>query len=357
MNNLFEKVVSFENIYLAYKKAKKCKGYKKYVLKFNKNLENNLLSIKRDLISGKYKHGKYKKFIVNDSKKREIKAAPFRDRIIHHAVCNVIEPVFDTGFIFDSYACRKHKGTHRAVKRLKNFLKSSRRVFKEPKIYCLKCDISKYFASINHEILLELIKAKISDEKLIGIIEEIINSSYDSLEYENLLSTRKRGIPIGNLTSQLFANIYLNELDQFIKHQLSQEFKKQKISPTRYYIRYMDDFLFLYNDKKILHEIKVKLKSFIFEELRLTLHPKKASIFFINKGVEFLGYVIRYPIIVKLRKSTVRRFIKRIKKYRKVGVGSDEIARAFISFEGFAKHGKSFWLMQKIWESYGLVEN
>ncbi len=267
--NLFEKIYSFQNLYSAYLQARKNKRYRSYILKFNYNLEENLLKIQQELQNQTYQHAGYRQFIVYDSKKRQIKAPLFLDRVIHHALCSIIEPIFDQGFIFDSYACRKGKGTHQAIKRLEKFIRSINTTPREktkekinlptPKIYCLKCDISKYFENVNHKILLEIIKKKITDERVVWLIEKILNSSEE-----------KPGvaIPIGNLTSQLFANIYLNELDQFVKHKLKVE----------YYIRYMDDFLILNCDEKKLYQIKEEIQKFLQEKLELKLHPQKSTV-------------------------------------------------------------------------------
>jgi len=294
--NLFKEVYSFQNLHLAYLKARKCKRYRKDILKFTYNLEENLLKLKEELLNQTYQHGEYKEFIVCDSKKRHIKAAPFRDRVVHHALCNIIESIFDKGFIYDSYACRKNKGTHRTIKRLDQFVKSADDKLNS-KIYCLQCDVSKYFDSINHNILSEIIRKKIADQKILWLTDKIISSSQEK---------RDTGIPIGNLTSQLFANAYLDELDQFIKHQLK----------IKYYLRYMDDFLILGCEKKELNWIKEKIKEFLKIGLKLDLHPKKANIFPINKGISFLGYRI-FKNYKLLKKETIKRFIKRIKVYKK----------------------------------------
>jgi len=302
-NNLFEEICSFQNLHLAYLKARKCKRYRNEILKFSYNLEANLTNLQKELSNQTYQHGSYREFIVCDLKKRHIKTAPFRDRVVHHAVCNIIEPIFNKGFIFDSYACLEKKGTHKAIKRLEIFLKSvsvsAKRTLDERKIYCLQCDISKYFNSIDHQILFNLLKKKIADKKTLWLIKKILDSSYDK--------KLGVGIPIGNLTSQLFANIYLNELDQFIKHKLH----------LRYYLRYMDDFLILGFGKKKLHGTKVQIREFLKNQLRLKLHPKKANIFPANKGINFLGYW-SFGNYRLLRKTTIKRFIKRMKKYQKM---------------------------------------
>jgi len=221
-----------ENIYNAYLKARNGRRYKDEILRFSYNIEKNLQNIVYELRNNKYKHGLYYEFVVNDSKKRIIRAAPFKDRIIHHALCNIIEPIFEKSFIFDSYACRLGKGLHKAIKRFKQFLriiKLKNNLKDYNNIYVLKCDIVQYFNSVNKNILFELIKRKIKDENILAIILIILNS------YE-------KGLPIGNLTSQLFANIYLHELDFYIKNELK----------CKYYIRYMDDFIIFDFDKKKL---------------------------------------------------------------------------------------------------------
>lgn len=341
--NLFEKICTFQNLHLAYLKARKCKRYRDEILKFGYNLEENLLKLQEELLNQSYQHGGYREFTVCDSKKRRIKAAPFRDRVVHHALCNVIEPIFEKGFIYDSYACREERGTHKAIKRLEKFWRSAADSvgggLKRKDLFCLQCDISKYFNSINHRVISEIIKKKIADKKVIWLIEEILNSSEEKSD---------TGIPIGNLTSQLFANVYLNELDKFVKHQLK----------VRYYIRYMDDFLVLNYSKKKLHEIKKQIQEFLRERLKLELHPKKANIFptphhFCSEsgggGIDFLGYQI-FENYKLLRKNTVKRFIKRTKIYQKRLknnlMSEEKFNQSLQSWLDYACFAKS-WLLRK----------
>ncbi len=314
-NNLFNQICCFENIHLAYLKARKNKRYRNNILDFSDNLEKNLLQIKEELETEAYKHGKYREFIVCDSKKRHIKAPCFKDRIVHHALCNIIEPIFNSCFIFDSYACRKSKGTHWAVKRLKFFLKNKNN------IYCLQCDISKYFDSISHDILIQLIKNKIICFKTIRLIKEILSSSFEK--------EPGRGIPIGNLTSQLFANIYLNKLDQFVK-------RKLKIT---HYLRYMDDFLFLGKNKRELKKLSIIIKQFLYQELNLAINPQKIIIFPCSLGIDFLGYVI-FKDHILLRKATVKKFLRKIKNKN-----STERNTAWLAY---AKHANSYLLSKKL---------
>lgn len=338
---MFKKICEFKNLHLAYLAARKGKRYRRKILEFGYKIERNLLELKYDLMSGNYRHGEYRQFIVCDSKKRHIKAAPFRDRVVHHAVCNIIEPMFDKGFIYDSYACRNKKGTHKAVKRLQSFIKSARKSSDNTrenttlKIYCLKCDISKYFNSVDQNILLRLIEKKVRDAKTLNLIKIIIHS--DNME-------TGKGMPIGNLTSQLFANIYLNKLDCFIKRSLQ----------ARYYLRYMDDFLILDFNKKKLHFAKDKIRRFLEDELNLKLHPKKAIIFPIDKGIDFLGFIV-FENYKLLRKSTVKRFIKRMKKYKKMfeenKISLEKFNNSARSWSAYAKFGDSWGLRKKLGEN------
>ncbi len=358
MITLYDQVVDFHNLYRAYVGAREHKQYRDSILKFSYKLEENLIALRQELIYKTYRHGGYRQFIVNDSKKRLIKAAPFRDRVVHHALCNIIEPILEPGFIYDSYACRKGKGTHLAVKRLEKFIRSlkSRAQNKGQKgqnIYCLQCDISKYFDSVDHDVLIKLLERKIKDEDVLWLCREIVASNQQSCPPLPERGEGRRGIPIGNLTSQLFANVYLNELDHFVKRVLHEE----------YYIRYMDDFLILGLDKKHLRYDKERIRIFLNNQLKLTLHPKKAEIFPIDpigkpmasngagRGVDFLGYVVRDGKRY-LRKSTVRRFLKKSRRYTimlKNGQVSEQcILNAYASWRGYFKFADSYMLMKKI---------
>jgi retron-type reverse transcriptase len=338
--NLYEKIYSFENLHLAYLKARKGKRYKDEILKFGANQEKLLLELQNELIDGSYRHGEYREFTVCDSKKRNIKAAPFRDRIVHHAFCNIIEPIFDKGFIYDSYACRKGKGTHKAVLRLKKFLRSAYESESGNIMggYVLKCDVSMYFDNVDHGILIRLIGRKIADEKVLNLAHMIIEST---------CTKEGKGIPIGNLTSQLFANIYLNELDQFVKHGLR----------TMHYLRYMDDFIILSDNKSKLIVEKSQIGDFLQKSLLLTLHPKKTVIHPVWKGVDFLGYVL-FENYTRLRKSTITRFLQRMKVYK------NELSQGNIAFEkiiisakswvAYSKHARSWVLRKQVGEKLGL---
>jgi len=229
--NLYETIFSFDNLSLAARKAQRGKRFKENVAQFNMNLEKELLNLLGELQQQNYQPGEYRSFFIYEPKKRMISAAPYRDRVVHHALMNVIGSIFEKSFIFDSYANQIGKGTHRAVQRFQTYLRRYR--------YVLKCDIKKYFPSIDHEILKQKIRRKIADQKTLWLIDTIIDNSnpqvpvIDYFPGDDLLTPieRRRGLPIGNLTSQFFANVYLNDFDHFVKEQLR----------CQAYVRYVDD--------------------------------------------------------------------------------------------------------------------
>ena len=229
--NLYEKIISIDNLIRAYRKARKGKTKKNYVIEFEKDTIGNLFKIHNELKTQKYQPKPLKTFILRDPKTRKISKSDFRDRIVHHALIRIIETIFDKTFIYTNCANRKNKGTLFTIKRFEEF---HRKITKNltSKAFCLKADIKHYFQEINHNILISIIEKKIRDKKVIWLIKQIL-SNYTS----NI-----KGMPLGNLTSQFFANLYLNELDQFVKHKLK----------IRYYVRYVDDFILLDSSKQIL---------------------------------------------------------------------------------------------------------
>jgi len=348
--NLFEKVITIENLIDAYKNASKQKRFKKAILRFDKNLAENFLNLQKELSNKNYKHGTYKFFTLYDPKERKISAAPFRDRIVHHAVCQIIEPIFDKKFIYDSYACRDIKGSHRAVKRLqKSLIGLNRQTDRQTiPLYALKGDISKCFPSVNHRILTKLLEKKIKDKNTIWLLKEIIDSYESGDEYNELFPAnsyfrikRPRGIPIGNLTSQIFVNIYLNELDQYLKHQLK----------VKYYIRYVDDFVILSHNKKYLHWLTEKIRIFLYSELYLTLHPKKIRVFPTYLGIDFLGYVI-FKDHIRLRARNVKAFRKRLKRFQKLYLAGkldeQKIRESITSWLAHSEHADTYNLRKAI---------
>ncbi|NCO97307.1 MAG: RNA-dependent DNA polymerase [Candidatus Aenigmarchaeota archaeon CG_4_10_14_0_8_um_filter_37_24] len=326
--NLMPKICDFGNLYNAYLKAKKGKTTRPEVVRFTYYLELRLIEIQDELAQGEFKTGEYKNFIVFEPKRREISALPFKDRVVQHGICNIIEPIFDKRFIHDSYACRIGKGTHAGINRVQKFVKQCGAG------YTLKCDISKYFPSIDHSILKKIVRKKIADHQLLSLLDEIIDST-----------NREKGIPIGNLTSQLFANIYLNEFDQFVKNELK----------SKLYVRYMDDFVIFHEAKDILWYQKRKIQSFLSTQLNLTLHPRKVSVSPVFLGVDILGYKI-FSAHMLARKKTVKRFITRVKKkiwkYNRDRISFDKLMESVSSWEAYLDHADTYNLKRSLHEKY-----
>ena len=298
---------------MAWQEFIKGKCSRKDVQEFSLDLMDNIISLHQDLANHTYKHGEYQAFNINDPKPRNIHKASVRDRLLHHAVYRILYPLFDRTFVSDSFSCRVNKGTHKALNRFRSFF---RKVSKNNTKTCwvLKCDIKKFFENIDHQILLAILRKYIFDKSIIGLLERIIRS---------FLSAQGRGLPLGNLTSQLFVNIYMNKFDQFVKHGLR----------VKYYIRYADDFVILSQDKDMLYEILIKIGDFLSEELQLKLHPNKIFIKTLFFGVDFLGWV-HFPDHRVLRTATKRRMISKLKTNRS--------RETLSSYLGLLKHGNSY---------------
>ncbi|MBI4598656.1 group II intron reverse transcriptase domain-containing protein [Candidatus Uhrbacteria bacterium] len=262
-------------------------------MEFGRNFEDHLFCLRDDLLSGNYRHGPYHPFTIFDPKQREIHKAAVRDRVVHQAIVNVIEPLFDVHFIHDSYSCRLGKGTHAAVKRLQSFLRQASRNDTKT-VYALKCDVRKFFASVDHKILLRLLTNRISDERVMDTLVNIISSFETS---------PGKGIPLGNLTSQLFANIYLHELDWHVKQRLR----------IRHYVRYCDDFVLLVDSTDQAFALAEQVDTFLQENLSIKLHPNKVLVRTWKQGIDFLGYVL-LPHAMILRPKTVQRMVSHITK-------------------------------------------
>ncbi len=301
MSELFERFCSFANLYDAYRKARKGKRGKVSVAAFEYNQEEELISLRDELRAGMWKPGLYTNFFIHEPKKRMISAAPFRDRVVHHALCNLLEPDWERRFIFDTYANRKLKGTHKAILRAHEFARKFE--------YVLQCDIEQFFPSIDHTILQEKISAHLADERLQGVVSLILQSgtSLQAGQYEmkwfdsdGLFSVlRPRGLPIGNLTSQFWGNVYLSGFDHFVKRELRVEG----------YLRYVDDFLLFANDRQVLHEWKSRIE-LRMTKLRLTLH--EPQVFPVATGIPFLGFRI-FPTHRRLKKKRGISFQRRFR--------------------------------------------
>ena len=284
-------------------------------MEFEYKLEENIFQLYYELKEGTYKHGPYEDFWIQDPKQRHIHKALVRDRIVHHALFSALSPVFEPMFIYDSYSCRENKGSHKGIGRLARMLrKASKNNHKD--CFVLKCDIRKFFKSVDHQILISIIGKRIKDPEAMWLIKETMESF-------------PAGLPIGNLTSQLFANIYLNELDQFVKSQLRIPF----------YVRYTDDFVIIDSRKERLEWWLSKIKKFLFEILRLDLHPQKVCIGRYHQGADFLGYV-QFPNYRSLRPTTRRRIFKR------AALGISE--QSLQSYLGVLSHANTHELSEKI---------
>lgn len=330
--NLYPRIYDFENLFKAYLKARKNKRYTEEALEFSANLEENLIGLQNDLIYRTYRPGRYREFYIYEPKKRLVAAPPFRDRVLHHAICNVIEPIFEARFIYDTYACRPGKGAHKGADRVTYFLRVTKR--KWSRVYCLKCDIKQYFPSINHRILKDILRKHIGCRDTLALLDCIIDSVADKDD------PNPTGLPIGNLTSQLFANIYLSELDYFIKHDLR----------VRYYVRYMDDFVILHNDKRFLRRLKGEIESFLDRNLALELNGK-TSIFPVSQGIDFLGYRI-WSTHRLLRKSSIKRMRRRLKRFKKQWkegkLDPARVRASIASWLGHCRHANTHRITQKI---------
>ncbi len=286
---------------------------------------DNILVLHAELADRSYRHGGYQSFKINDPKVRDIHKASVRDRLVHHAIYRILYPYFDNKFIFDSYSCRINKGTHRAINRFKDFvLKVSQNNTRT--CWVLKCDIKKFFASIDHKILVDILENLIGDVDVLKLIEQIIGS----FETEGKIGT---GLPLGNLTSQLLVNIYMNKLDHFVKRELK----------VKYYIRYADDFVLLSEDKQQLENLLPKISNFIDIGMGLSLHPDKVCIKTLASGVDFLGWVHFMDHRV-LRRSTKQRILRRIVENPK--------NESYQSYLGILDHGNAEKIEQKLDELF-----
>lgn len=323
--NIYPQIISLKNIIPAWKKARKGKTKKNYVKEFEKKLTFNLKSLHNELKNQTYQPKPMKTFILRDPKTRKISRSAFRDRIVHHALVRVIEPIFDKTFIYDSCANRTGKGTLSALKRFEEFQrKITDNLSKEA--FCLKADIKHYFQEMNKKILLEIINRKIKDEKTINLIKSIS----DNFEGD-------KGMPLGNLTSQFFANVYLNELDQFVKHELKAE----------YYIRYVDDFVILHKSKSQLEVWKIAIEDFLKKKLRLEIHPDKSKIIPLNQGVDFVGFRNFYYYKL-LRKRNIKKIKQKIEQFNEGILTEGKFKEILQGWMAYAKWSNNYNLSRKM---------
>ncbi len=334
-NHLFEKIISFENLILAAQRAQKGKRLRKSTAEFNFFMEQEIFKLQDELKAQTYQPGRYRQFYVYEPKARLISAAPYRDRVAQQAFCGVVEPIFESRFIEHSYACRKGKGTHKAILRCQEFTR------KNP--YVFKSDILGYFPAINHSVLYDILAKRIKDKKVLWLIRLTIDSAnglkVKAGDREGVISGV--GLPIGNLTSQFFANVYLNELDYFVKFELRE----------KYYIRYMDDFLVFGEDKSRLRQVKEGIRQFLCEHLNLNLHPNKSTIFPVKSGVDFCGFRV-FPYYRRLRRGNVKVFVKRIKKiqmaFSQGSIGIKQVSGSIRAWVAHASWANTYRLRKKL---------
>jgi retron-type reverse transcriptase len=336
--DLWQELCAYKNLELAWKRARKHKTKKRYVIEFEKNLNENILMLRTELLLHAYRPLLLKTFILRDPKTRVISKSDFRDRVVHHALCNIIEPIFDKAFIYDSYANRKSKGTLAAIKRFEHFkIKTSRNLTKLKedkgvKGFVLKADVRHYFDTVDHKILIKIIRKRINDKRIIWLIKTILSN------YKTKLPGK--GMPLGNLTSQFFANVYLNELDQYVKHVLK----------AKHYIRYVDDFVILHLSAERLGYYKEQINYFIKEKLALQLHSDKSKIHPLYTGTDFLGLRI-YSHHRLLKKRNIRKFRTKLElmhsEYEVKKVNYDEIYDFLEGWAAYSKYANTFKLRRK----------
>jgi retron-type reverse transcriptase len=337
---LYERVIAFENLLRGAYRARRGKRLRPDVAAFHFDLEAHLLGLRDDLAAKSYQPGAYRAFYIHDPKKRLISAAPYRDRVVHHALCAVIEPVFERGFIYDSYANRLGKGTHAALDRSTEFAR------RYP--YALKCDIEKYFPTIDHAILLERIARKIKCRDTLWLIKTIVansNPQEETIRYfpgDDLFTPheRRRGIPIGNLTSQFFANIYLDGLDHFVQ---------ERLRPGGY-LRFADDFVLFGAGRAELRAMLGPLREHL-DGLRVRLHPTKCHILPVRCGIPFLGWQV-FPDHRRLRRRTGVRFQRKLAElargHARGIVPMDRVKASVMSWIGHLSHGDTWRLRRKL---------
>ena len=364
--NAAAEIFSYENLLRCYYKCRKRKRYTLNAAKFEIHFEDELLKLQKELESHTYKPGRSICFVVTRPKPREIFAADFRDRIIHHVLVGYLEPIWEGKFIDQSYACRKGKGAHKAIKDLKRYISKATKGNTQ-KAYYLQVDVRSFFVSLKKRILFELIKKQVKNPEILWLTETIIfhnptcnyyrkcqASLFDLIpDHKSLFKAApNQGLPIGNLTSQFLANVYLNELDQFIKHKLK----------IKYYLRYVDDLVILSQNKNQLKIWRDEIDRFLQDKLKLKLHPQKQILQTVNKGIDFVGFIVKPDYTL-----TRRRIVKNLKeKLWKINQNLAEITEeqrkqllsTVNSYYGQFRHAKTFGLRQKLWQkNFGKLQD
>lgn len=335
-DDIFNEIIAPEKLFAAWDAFKKDKQQKQDVLHFEWNVEENIFNLHRDLRYGRYKHSPYTSFYVQDPKRRHIHKAIVRDRVLHHAVFTALNPLFEPAFIANSFSCRVGKGTHKGVEKLSQLVRAVSKNYQKP-CFALKCDVKRFFATVDHYLLLAILHKRIKDENAIELLKEIIYSF--SSEFSTLFESK--GLPIGNLTSQLFANVYLNEFDQFVKNELHVE----------HYVRYTDDFVVLSNSRAYLKNVLLSITAFLRDRLKLELHPKKISLRPFHQGIDFLGYVI-LPHYRLVRSKTKRRILHKLHsraiEYKYRTIDQKTLNQSLQSYLGVLSHANAHNVSQDL---------
>lgn len=326
---LFDRIVAFDNLNEAARKAFRGQKDRPAVARMYFHLETELWRIREELITGEYRPQPYHVFEVREPKRREICAAHIRDRVVHHAICNYLGPIFEGRMIGDTFACRPGKGTHAAVKRAQAFAQGHR--------YYLQCDVRKYFPSISLVVLKAMLRRQLKDNRVLELLDRIIDHPLPTAPEPG------RGLPIGNLTSQYFANLYLGELDHFVKERLG----------VKGYLRYMDDFLLFGPDKLHLRQLQATVQAFVAEKLCLELKAEATTIAPVGQGIRFLGFRV-FPQIIRLSGEKWRRFRHRVRKqevkYIEGMISEEDLARSVSSMIGHIRHADTLMMRQRFFD-------
>lgn len=324
LNNVYEKIICEDSLLHGYKLALKGNSKSKTAMEFYFNAEKYIQELHEELETGCYLPGELFSFKIFDPKERIISAAPFRDRVVHQAICVELEPFFEKKFIFHTFACRKNKGTHKAIIQAQKYIKKNK--------WYLKSDIKKYFNSIDHNILINELNKGIKDIKLMSLLEKIIISNSDA---------SRKGIPIGNLTSQYFANFYLSKFDHYIKDYLG----------VTSYIRYMDDFVIFDNDKEYLKKLMSKLRIFLLTESGLELKERATFINSRENGLSFLGWRV-FPSLIKINNINLKRSLRNLRhrerEYLSGRIDDEKLIESSSSVMGHIKYFNTFKLCKNI---------
>ena len=295
--NLFERVVEYGNLEQAFHNAARHKTRRSEVIEYGSHLEANLLQLQRELITGTYRTSEYKTFIIYEPKERKIFKLPFRDRVVHWAIMQVIEPIWLSNFTRDTYSCIRGRGIHPLLYKLRRDLKAD----PEGTRYCLKIDVRKFYPSIDHEIMKQVIRRKLKDARLLALLDGIVDSA-------------ENGVPIGNYLSQFFANLYLSELDHIMKEEMG----------IRYYYRFADDIVLLDGNKEKLHGTLVFINHYLNNERALSIKPNYQVFPVESRGVNYVGYVTFHDYCLA-RKQNKKNLCREVAKLRKRGMSDEEI--------------------------------